>query len=270
MNINILYFIWILFKTRNILKTMNYFFDKYNVNTFEIKILWKIFKFTKERDLCEAVLSMESRTTWLSRYFNEYQNYPYALLNLDIIDPLYYIIHHCLTKSFNKDIFKDKTMNQIIKIFPIYLFGHSYDTIKYNKLFICIKKNKIKSINIIIKYLINNTKNNKNTVIYKFNEKLSEYINDQQIINNIIIDNIYLILYHFYHILELKLKCEINKIKYADKNIYDISLNDLNMNYLCIRQLPFTNDYIFMDLKESKLYFSYGIRKCLFIDVLTI
>jgi hypothetical protein len=267
MDISIFYFIWILFKTRNILKTMRYIFDKYKVDTFEIKILWKIIKFTKEKDLCEACLSMESRTTWLSRYLNEYYYYPYALINLDIINPLYYTIHSCLVKSFNTNIFKNITIRQIIHYFPIYLFGKSYDRLKFNKLCYCIKKNKINSINKILEYLIKKSINDETTIIYKFNKKLHDYLNDEQLINNIIIDNIYLILYHFYQILELKLKYEINQIKYTDE-IYEVSLNDLNMNYLCVRQLPFTNDYVFMDLRDAKLFFSYGIKKCLFSDVI--
>jgi hypothetical protein len=41
------------------------------------------------------------------------------------------------------------------------------------------------------------------------------------------------------------------------------------MNNLCVRQLPFTKDYIFMVLNDAKLYFSYGIKKCLFSDIIT-
>ena len=269
MKISIFYFIWILIQMRSLLKTMRYIFQKYEIDTFEIKLLWKIIRFTKERDLCESILSMESRTTWLSRYFNEYNNYPYALINLDIINPLYYNIHNCLIKSFNKDLFKNKTIKEIIVLLPDYLFGIYYNKLKLNKLIYCMKENKIKLIRKYIKYMINNTINENKTFIYKFNEKLYEYYNDDELIKNILIDNLYLILDHYIKLMELKLKHEFNKIKYSVEDSNEFLLNNLEMDYLCVRQLPFTNDYIFMDLYCAKLYFSYGIKKCLFNEVIS-
>jgi hypothetical protein len=51
MKINIFYFIWILIKIKSIIKPMRFIFDKYNIDTFEIKLLWKIIKFTKEKEI---------------------------------------------------------------------------------------------------------------------------------------------------------------------------------------------------------------------------
>ena len=257
MKINIFYFIWVLIKTHSIIKTMRYIFDKYNVDTFEIKLLWKIITFTKEKDLCESVLSMESKTTWLSRYFNEYHNYPYALTNLDVINPMYYNIHNCLIKSFNKDNMNYDTIKHIIKYFPEQLFGRYYNRLKFNKLFNDMENNKIKSIKKYIKYMIKKSIRNDKTFIYQFNKNLLNYY-DNELKENIMIDNVYLMLDHYSKILKLKYMYETNDMTYINL------LDKVNINYLCIRQIPFTKDYVFMDLYNAQLYFSYGLKKCLF------
>jgi hypothetical protein len=262
MYINIFYFIWILIKTKTIIKTMRYFFDKYDIDTFNLYLLFKTIKFTKERELCEGVLSMESRTTYLSRYFNNYKNHPYALINIDIIDPLYYIIHNALIKSFNKNKLIKLSNDEIIKYFPKFCFGDNIDMELYNELLYLINQSKYNKeyINQLIFYMYMDSKNG---FFYDFSKEL--ILLDK----NIIIDNIFYILSSFNYFIIFNNELESNKIKYLNQenDIINNTLQNINFNYLCVRQLPFTNEYIFMDLGSSKLFFSYGLKKCLFYDI---
>jgi len=251
---------------------MKYFFNKYDIDTFEIKLFWKIIKFTKNKELCESILSMESRTTWLSKYFNDYKNYQYALVNLDIINPLYYIIHNSIIKLFDKNMFKTKSLNKIIEYIPEYLFGKHYNKDIFNELLYYIKNNNnIKSLNIIIYYFIDCALDDNTSFVLKLYDSLYDKLKDNRLIQKIMIDNIYLILDHYNKLIELNTNYENNKSKDSNnKEIFEESLYNLNMNYLCVRQLPFTNEYIFMDLQETKLFFSYGFKKCLYKEIIDV
>ena len=98
---------------------------------------------------------------------------------------------------------------------------------------------------------------NDKTFIYQFNKNLLNYY-DNELKENIMIDNVYLMLDHYSKILKLKYMYETNNMTYINL------LDKVNINYLCIRQIPFTKDYVFMDLYNAQLYFSYGLKKCLF------
>jgi hypothetical protein len=264
MKINILYFIWILIKTQNIINTMRYFFNKYNIETFEVLFFWKVITFTKENYFCKSILSMESKTTWLSRYLNEYKYYPYAIINFDIINPIYFNIHNSLIKSFNIKKYTYTSIYDFIKNFPIYFFSNSYDKNKFVKIIKYIKLNKTLLIKKQIKYFIKNISNDE-SILFQFRKNILNYYNNE-ITENILFDNIYLILNYYYKIIQLIFIYQKNKQKHDIT--YIKLLNNINIDYLCIRQLPFTNNYVFMDLYESQLYFSYGLKKCLFKDIL--